>query len=195
MFEWFILIFNIVTNLTYFPTPGLPNFAEADDEFEYKQFRMTTWPGPVSLQVAALTVLPHVPLAAPLVFPKERFWSRRGSKLNTRVGSCNLFNSSISKKSNSFSAQVGLYQECGSLCQMVGPRKIFWCMFHFQKVGLPCNGSCPVGSFLCGEVCGENDDMCVTNEFLSLRPRFALMIQSKTSTETVKGFARSVPKS
>ena len=29
--------------------------------------------------------------------------------------------------------------------------------------------------------------MCV---FLSLRPRFARMIQNKTSTETVKGFAR-----
>ena len=34
--------------------------------------------------------------------------------------------------------------------------------FRFQKVGLPCNGSCPVGSFLCGEVCGENDDVCVS---------------------------------
>ena len=56
-------------------------------------------------------------------------------------------------------------------------------------MGLPCNGSCPVGSFLCGEVCGEDDDVCVLR--LSLRPRFALMIQNKTSTETVKGFARS----
>ena len=64
--------------------------------------------------------------------------------------------------------------------------------FRLQKVGLPCNGSCPVGSFLCGEVCGEDDDVCVTNEFLSLHcPRFARMIQNKTSTETVKGFARS----
>ena len=71
-------------------------------------------------------------------------------------------------------------------------RKIFGCTFHSQKVGLPCNGSCPVGSFLCGEVCGEDDDVCVTNEFLSLHcPRFARMIQNKTSTETVKGFARS----
>jgi len=37
--------------------------------------------------------------------------------------------------------EVGLYEECGSLCQMVG---------------LPCNGSCPVGSFLCGEVCTDD---------------------------------------
>ena len=75
---------------------------------------------------------------------------------------------------------------------MVGPGNFCCCCtFRLQKVGLPCNGSCPVGSFLCGEVRGENDDVCFTNEFLSLRPRFARMIQNKTSTETVKGFARS----
>ena len=74
---------------------------------------------------------------------------------------------------------------------MVRPGKFFGCTFRFQKVGLPCNGSCQVGSFLCGEVYSEDNDVCVTNEILSLLPRFALMIQKKTNTETVKGFARS----
>jgi len=39
--------------------------------------------------------------------------------------------------------EVGLYEECGSQCQMVG---------------LPCNGSCPSGTFLCGEVCTDNSE-------------------------------------
>jgi len=36
--------------------------------------------------------------------------------------------------------EIGLYEECGSQCQMIG---------------LPCNGSCPSGTFLCGEVCTD----------------------------------------
>ena len=42
-----------------------------------------------------------------------------------------------SSRKRLFWSQVDLYEECGSQCQMVG---------------LPCNGSCPSGTFLCGEV-------------------------------------------
>jgi len=39
--------------------------------------------------------------------------------------------------------EVGLFEECGSECQMVG---------------LPCNGSCPSGTFICGEVCTDDSE-------------------------------------
>lgn len=78
--------------------------------------------GPVSLQVAVLIVLLHVPLAAPLVFPKERLGFMRSVAPSAR-----------------------------------------W---------LDCPATDPVQSDL------------------SYVERFARMIQNKTSTETVKGFAR-----
>jgi len=65
--------------------------------------------------------------------------------------------------------QIGLYEECGSECQMVG---------------LPCNGSCSSGTFLCGEV-------TLMSNFLFLGLRFAPMILNKISTGTAMGSARS----
>ena len=69
--------------------------------------------------------------------------------------------------------QVGLYEECGSQCQMVG---------------LPCNGSCPSGTFLCGEVILMSIVQAINFLFLGLR--FALMILNKISTRTATGSAR-----
>ena len=67
--------------------------------------------------------------------------------------------------------QVGLFEECGSECQMVG---------------LPCNGSCPSGTFICGEV------KLVASEILKLflDLRSARMIPNKTSTGIAKESAR-----
>ena len=69
-------------------------------------------------------------------------------------------------------SQVDLYEECGSQCQMVG---------------LPCNGSCPSGTFLCGEV-----KPIVQHKNLSFfGSRFAQMILNKTSIGTARESVRS----
>ena len=65
--------------------------------------------------------------------------------------------------------------------------KIFFFLLFVAK-RWDCPATDPVQSDLsCVERFVEKMMMCV---FLSLRPRFARMIQNKINTETVKGFAR-----
>ena len=90
---------------------------------------------------------------------------------STRRGVLFFFNPRSSRKML-FWSQVDLYEECGSQCQMVG---------------LPCNGSCPSGTFLCGEV-----KPIVQHENLSFfGSRFAQMILNKTSIATARESVRS----
>ena len=105
-------------------------------------------------------------------------WDTSPSWLRNLVGCSYVRPSSLLQKpsANTFRnqyasvTQVGLFEECGSECQMVG---------------LPCNGSCPSGTFLCGEVTLISSQW--TFQFLALGLHWSFW------TRPVQGLWRSLP--